>query len=167
MTTRRALALAFVFAIVGCNSDQGIAPTTSSIVLPDLVIDTVTFVRLPDCWQGYPSGIICGGPRFDFTLHIKNIGSANFTVPFYISNSRSNVDFADKYCSSTLRVNDPPVTIPPGGTLQMTYESFIDDSTSRVLFVINTNDRFDRGVPLPKVDELKYANNDYSLTLTW
>ena len=167
MTTSRALQVAFVFVMVGCISDQGIAPSSSTTGTPDLVIDTVTFARLPNCWQGYPSGIICGGPRFDFTLHIRNVGSGNFTVPFYISNSRSNVDLAVQYCSFTIRVNDPAASIPPGGTLDVTYESFVDDSTSRVHFVINTNDRFDTGVPLPRVDELSYDNNDYYLPLVW
>jgi len=35
------------------------------------------------------------------------------------------------------------------------------------LFVINTDDRFDRGVPLPVIPEMNYDNNSYVLDMKW
>ena len=75
---------------------------------PDLIIDTITYTRLPNCYEGYPSGIICGGPRFEFTLKIKNIGLAAISSPLFICNSRSNWDFENHYCSYCQRLNDNP-----------------------------------------------------------
>jgi hypothetical protein len=153
--------------IAGCDLGRSINPVASIGGKPDLVIDTVTYKRLPSCWQGYPSGIICGGPRFEFTLRIANIGSTDIAEPFYISNSRSKWDFASRYCSFTIRVNDPPSVIPVGGSIPITYIDFIDDSTSHVLFVVNTNDRYQSAAPLPRLDEASYDNNEFDLPLNW
>lgn len=144
--------------IAGCDLGRSINPGGSRAGKADLLIDTVVYNQLPNCWQGYPSGIICGGPRFEFTLRIANIGSKEIAQPFYISNSRSKWDFDNKYCSFTIRVNDPPSVIPVGGSIPITYTDFIDDSTSHVFFVINTD---------TTLDEVSYDNNEYNLPLTW
>jgi len=167
VTSAKCVSIVFLLAALGCDTGRPVNPVIPQNAKPDLRIDSVTYTRLPTCWQGYPSGIICGPPRFNFILTIANIGPADMAEPFYMSNSCSRTDFDSQYCSHTIRVNDPPASIPVGGSIHISYVSFIDDSTSQVLFVINTNDRFDRGVPLPRIDEVSYDNNEYDLVLTW
>lgn len=161
------LNLILITMVVGCKSVHSTNPAITTNDKPDLKVDTITYTRLPNCYQGYPSGIICGGPRFDFTLQIENIGSSDLSEPFYISYSDSKDEFDSLYCSSTIRVNDPPAIIRSGGKIQVTFEGSIDDSTSHVLFVVNTNNRYFRGVALPTIDEVSYNNNDFILNIEW
>jgi hypothetical protein len=163
----KSLSLILLTVFVGCKSNQSTNPANNSTGKPDLLIDTITYTRLPNCYQDYPSGIICGGPRFELTLQIGNVGSSDLSEPFYISYSRSKTNFDSLYCSSTIRVNDPPTFIRTGGNIQVTLVGLIDDSTSQVLFVVNTNNRFFRGVTLPMIDEVSYNNNDYVLNIKW
>jgi hypothetical protein len=134
---------------------------------PDLIIDTITYTRLPNCYEGYPSGIICGGPRFEFTLKIKNIGLAAISSPLFICNSRSNWDFENHYCSYCQHLNDPPSEIPINGSLDIKFISDIDDSVHNVIFILNTNDMYNTGLNIPKIDEENYTNNSYICSISW
>lgn len=167
LTGLKYLSILLLSLALGCDSGRPVTPVVPADRNPDLVIDTIAYTRLSNCWPGYPSGIICGGPRFAFTIQIRNIGSGDLCAPFYISYSHSKTEFDSQYCSSTIRVNDPAGTISVGGSMHLTFQGFIDDGTSPVLFVINTNDRFDSGIPLPIVDELSYDNNYYRLNIIW
>jgi len=155
--------------IVGCKSSNNnlVNPEIISTGKADLIIDEITYKRLPDCHQGYPSGIICDGPNFEFTLRIKNIGFADVTSAIFITNSRSKWDFDNQYCSYGQRLNDPPTSIPMNGSLDIKLESHIDDSVQNVFFVLDTYDRTNSGLNLPKVDELNYDNNTFVVDLVW
>lgn len=119
MTDLKYLGIVLLSMAVGCDFGQSVNPAMSPTGKPDLMIDTVTYTRLPTCWPGYPSGIYCFGPRFEFALKISNIGSADIAEPFCMSNSRSMADFDSQYCSYTIRVNDPPTSIPVGKSIQI------------------------------------------------
>jgi hypothetical protein len=133
----------------------------------DLIIDTVTYTRLSSRIEVDPPEIVIGPPRFEFTLKIKNIGTAEVTSPFLIDNSQSTEDFDSLYCSYGQLVNYPPAHIPVNGSLNTKIVCFIEDSVQNVLIVINTNDRYNRGVILPKIEELDYTNNSYVQSLSW
>jgi len=111
--------------------------------------------------------VLCGPSLFEFTLVIKNIGLADVTPPLFITNSRSKWDFDNHYCSIGQRVNDPPSVIPISGLLDIPLVSDIADSVQNVFFVIDTYDRPNSGLNLPKIDELNYNNNSYILSLYW
>ncbi len=156
-------AVSFLVFAWGCTKNEIVNPTGK----PDLTIDTISYQRLPNCWTGPYGGVYCAGPRFEFILRIRNIGDADLNQYFYISNSRSLSDFESKYCSHTTIVNDPTTKVSINGYVDVKFVDFIDDSVPKVLFVINTNDLFDRGVPLPTIEEKRYDNNSYILDLQW
>lgn len=154
----------------GCSKNTAvISPVADSNARPDLVIENIDYTILPSVVQGYPSGVLVAGPTAAFTLRIGNVGKAPLTSPFYISNSRSERDFDDGYCSTTTLVNASPETrtIPAGGSIDLKLDMSFADSVSRIFFLINTNDRFDKGVPLPAIPELNYDNNSYILGMKW
>ena len=154
--------------MAGCKIETLIinnSPSTGG--KPDLTISQVTATKLPNCIEGYPSGIICYTGRFQFTLRIWNIGTATLARPFFISNSRSSPDIRDSICSTGRLVNERHVAIYPGDFVDISFEGSVDDSVPQVFFVINTNDRFSKGVHLPIIPELRYDNNDYWLDLHW
>jgi hypothetical protein len=167
MTKIYFISIALLLILIGCKSEHSVNPITTKNGKPDLIIDNVTYTRLPNCYQGYPSGIICGGPRFEFVLKIKNIGLANISSPLYICNSRSSWDFENKYCSSGHRLNDPPLPILIDSSITIKFISDIDDSVKNVLFVLNTNDFFNSGSSIPRVEESDYTNNSYIKMLIW
>ena len=77
------MSVILVIMFTGCQSNS-VNITNGK---PDLIIDKVTYSQLPGCFEGSPSGIICGGPTFEFTLKIKNVGTAKVSSPFFILNS--------------------------------------------------------------------------------
>src|SRR5258706_10876329 len=113
-----------VFSITsGCDVDTLIIKSPSSTNgKPDLTISQVTYTRLPNCIEGYPSGILCSRGRFQFTLTIWNIGDAVLAKPFYIFMSQSSPDIRDSICSSGRLVNDWGLSIWPGHSLEITAE---------------------------------------------
>ena len=148
----------------GCNKHQIIAPVNK----PDLIIEKITYLRQQNCWEDPHGGVVCSGiPMFQFNLKIKNIGDADLDQSFYISNSRSNKDFQSVYCPHTTIVNYPPTDLRANEFIDVTFNDFVNDSTAKVLFVINTNDLFSKGRPLPKIDEQRYDNNSYILDFKW
>jgi len=161
------IGIIFISFFIGCKSNILVNPISTLKGKPDLIIDEVIYKRLPDCHQGYPSGIICDGPSFEFTLRIKNIGNADVSSALFITNSRSKWDLDNQYCSCGQRLNDPPMNIPINGSLDIKLVSFIDDSVHNVLFVLDTYDRSNSGLNIPKIDEVNYDNNSYILPLQW
>jgi hypothetical protein len=157
----------FLFLIISCKSDHSVNPITTSVCKPDLIIDEITYERLPDCHLGYPSGVICDGPNFEFTVRVKNIGTADVTSPLFITNSRSQWDFDNQYCSYGQRLNDPPSNIPMDELLDIKLESHIEDSVQNVFFVLDTYDRTNSGLNLPIIDEINYDNNSYVMSISW
>ena len=150
----RFFAVLAVMLVVGCGKNSPVSPVQK----PDLTFGQVAYTR----FVGLGSG-----PLFRFTIHVRNIGTADFCESFYISNSRSASDYNEQYCSHTSIVNYPPVKLFVGDSIEVTFADAVDDSVPQVLFVINTNDRYNRGVPLPTIDELSYENNSASLVMQW
>jgi hypothetical protein len=140
------LILLLAMSSISCDLGQGLSPASK----PDLIITQVTYVTRPF-------------EVFEFTIHIKNIGTAELNRSFWISNSRSQSDFDDHYCSHGQIVNYPPSVILPAQSMDVEILDLIDLTATEILFVINTNDRYDRGVPLPIIDESSYDNNEYIL----
>ena len=167
MSTFRSFAIIVLFTLTACKSNHSENPVSPSVAKPDLVIDTVTYTRLPNCWQGYPSGVICGPPTFGFTLRIRNLGTADVSSPFFVQNSRSKWDFDNRYLSLGQRVNDPPTTIPINGTLDLNITSDVEDSLANVFIVVNPNYTYNTRVDTPLVDEVNFSNNSYTVTLKW
>jgi hypothetical protein len=161
------LNIGMILFIIGCKSDNLVNPILTSNDKPDLIIDEITYKRLPDCHQGYPSGIICDGPTFEFTLRVKNIGATDVTSALFITNSTSQWDFDNQYCSYGQRLNDPPTNIPTNGSIDIKLESHIDEGVQKIFFVLDTYDRTNSGLNLPKVDELSYDNNTLVVDLEW
>ena len=155
--------LLLLLMVAGCSKNN----VTDSNEKPDLTIDSVSYKVLPSCYEGNPSGVICVGPNAVFTLTIRNIGTTDLRKSFYISASRSEQDFQNNYCSSTMMVNGDSIAIPVNGTLDVPIQLVFPDTVSKILFVINTDDRFDRGVPLPVIPEMNYDNNSYVLDMKW
>ena len=167
MSTIRFFCIISLFLLAACKSDHLENPVLSSIDKPDLIIDTVSYTRLPNCFEGYPSGVICGPPTFGFTLRIKNIGTAEVMSPLFIENSRSKWDFDNRYLSYGQRVNDPPVKIPINGSLVVNITSDVEDSLANVFIVVNPNYTYNTRVDSPLMDELNFANNGYIVSLKW
>jgi hypothetical protein len=167
MIRTTSVTLIFLLIIIGCKSEHSTGPAEAPNGKADLIIDTVSYTRLSDCFQLDPPEIVCGGPRFEFTLKIKNIGTADIASALFIRNSRSAMDFDSLYCSYGQRLNDPPAKIPVNGSLDIKLESDIEDSVQNILFVIDTNDRYNTGLTIPKIEELDYTNNSYVQPLSW
>ncbi len=161
--------LVLLLAFSGCSRNAVVNSPPPSDGKPDLVILGITYSVQPACHEGYPSGIICIGPNALFTVKVGNIGTASLDRPFYISNSRSSEDFVTSYCSSTRMVNAPydSVAIHPNGSIEVSFPDVFPDTVSKILFVINTDDRYDRGVPLPVIPESNYTNNSFVLNMKW
>ena len=153
-----------VLPMYACNTNELVGPTGKT----DLVIEGITYQREPSCVPGIPSGVVCSGvPFFKYTIRIRNIGSRNLDQFFYISNTHSERDYRDGFCSHTAMVNNPPITLSAGDYIDVTFSDYVDEGTARVLFVINTNDLFSKGIHLPTIDELHYDNNSFTLNLQW
>jgi hypothetical protein len=167
MTRINCVILVFLLIIIGCKSEHSTDPAADQNNKADLVIDTVTYIRLSNCFQLDPPEIVCGGPRFEFTLKIKNIGTAGVASALFIENSQSTDDFDSLYCSYGQLANYPPGHIPVNGSLDTKIVCFIEDSVQNVLFVIDTNDRYNTGLTIPKIEELDYTNNSYVQSLGW
>jgi len=84
MTRANYLGFILIIIFTGCQLNS-VNDTNGK---PDMIIDNVTYSQLPRCFEGSPSGVICGGPEFEFTLKIKNIGTAKVSSPLFILNSR-------------------------------------------------------------------------------
>lgn len=167
MTRINCVILVFLLIIFGCKSEQSTDAVPDQNNKADLIIDTVTYTRLSSRIEVDPPEPVIGGPRFEFTLKIKNIGTAEVSSPFMIANSQSTEDFDSLYCSHGQLVNYPPVQVPVNGSLETKIVCFIEDSVQNVLIVINTNNRYNRGVTLPEINELDYSNNSYVQPLSW
>ena len=126
---------------------------------PDLIIKKVRMERI------LRSGPLLSGPRYKFTLTIQNIGDTLLAKPFYISFSTSQKNFETRYCDHTSMVNYPVDTIFQGSFLDVVVNALIRPQTSKVFFVINTNNSCGRGPRLPEIEELDYSNNWFDFTL--
>jgi hypothetical protein len=167
MTIINYLTLIFLLILIACNSEHSTGSLTNQNSKADLIIDMVTYTRLSSRIEVDPPEPVIGGPRFEFTLKIKNIGTAEVSSPFMIANSQSTEDFDSLYCSHGQLVNYPPVQVPVNGSLETKIVCFIEDSVQNVLIVINTNNQYNRGVTLPEINELDYTNNSYVQPLSW
>jgi hypothetical protein len=153
MNSKTFTVILFVLAL-GCKKASPIAVEQK----PDLTFGQITYAR--HLAYNVPFA-------FTFTIIVRNIGTSELSQSFYISNSRSKAEFNDQSCSHTQLVNDPPTRIAVGDSIQVSIVDAVDDSVPQILFVINTNDRYDRGVPLPMIDELSYDNNSVTLAMKW
>ena len=146
-----------LLAFGGCSQSSDVTVST----LPDLVISHVAYARLPSI------GTYLTGPSFQFTLTIRNIGDADFHVPFYISSTHNAKTYEDQFCGHTQLVNKPVTVILPGDSIEVNVLALIEGNTPDVLFVINTNDLYAKGVHLLIIPEVRYDNNSYVLHLQW
>ena len=165
MNHRILLSAFLMTGMIACKTDELILPVPK----PDLVIETITCQRLPNCQNDGYGGIICSAePRFAFTLKIRNIGDAPLDQFFYISKTRSMTDLDSNYCPHTAIANYPPANLPPNGEISVSFDDLVADSTAAVLFIINTNDLYSKGNHhLPVIDERRYDNNSYRLNMQW
>ena len=142
--------------------------SADSIKKPDLVIENVSYKQM-HYGIGWPSGVI-GGTYFEFTLRIKNIGTADFTHDLFISNTRSERDInvghyshgQIAYYDTTLRTH----TIAPGEVIQVRVDDAFDLNISRVKFLIYTDGKpHIKKSKVPRVEELNYDNNTYEVQI--
>ena len=78
-----------------------VTPDGHSGIKPDLIIDKITYNKLPSCYETYPPEVICGGPTYyEFTLTIMNIGRKSVYSSIFVLNTKSRKDFVDQYFSS-------------------------------------------------------------------
>jgi hypothetical protein len=167
MSTLRLLLLVGLLMIAACRPNRSPNAVEPLPAKPDLVIDTVSYTQLPTCYEGYPSGIICGPPTFEFSLRIRNIGSADCNSSFMIGNSKSKEDFDNQYLSYGQIANYPPVCIPADGILNINIISEVEDSVSNILIVVNPDGSHDIRNVSSLVDEQDYLNNLYVVSLKW
>jgi len=166
--------LSSLFLVWG-NARQSELDTTRK--LPDLIIESVTYKRVtfkkvPNYNNGNPSSTFGGnGLNLEFTLQIKNIGSAPFEHPLFISNSRNERDIQmghyshgqRPYYDSTLTNH----TIAPGQVISVRVEDIFFEAVSRVKFLINDDGKphIKKTLLPPKYDELNYDNNTFELEI--
>jgi hypothetical protein len=149
MSTLRLLLLEGLLMIAACRPNRSPNAVEPLPAKPDLVIDTVSYTQLPTCYEGYPSGIICGPPTF------------------MIGNSKSKEDFDNQYLSYGQIANYPPVCIPADGILNINIISEVEDSVSNILIVVNPDGSHDIRNVSSLVDEQDYLNNLYVVSLKW
>jgi hypothetical protein len=150
----------------GCNNNTSINSTDKSGKV-DLIIEHISYTRLSNVGQDPYVVTIGASSLFEFDLIIKNIGTKDLRSSIFIENSRSKRDFDSSYCSHGQLVNYPPVNIPAQGSIETKVTDIIYDSVYNVLFIIDSNDRYHRGDPIPLIDESNYDNNTFVLQMTW
>lgn len=144
-----------------------ISPITSFAqeLKPDLIITYVesrTFVQERKHKPGQP--VRSGGKRemIEYTITIKNIGTADFSEPFYLSWQRAPFT-DDEHYSRTYMVNEEHNLIPIGDSIEVKVVDGINTwhygKTAR--FLINTDGKPHNRSALPKIEELNYDNNTY------
>ena len=72
-----------------------VTPDGHSGIKPDLIIDKITYNKLPSCNEIYPPEVICGGPTYEFTLTIMNIGRKSVYSSIFVLNTRSLSDLGN------------------------------------------------------------------------
>ena len=155
-----------LYSICGCGQSIDIDSTKN----PDLIIESITYKKLPNCFSTYPSGVVCmDGLNLEFTLRIKNIGTAPFAHSLFISNSRSEKDIEighyshgqQPYYDSTLTSH----TIDPGQVIEVRVDDIFDANLSKIKFLINDDGKpHIKALKLPpRVEELNYDNNTFDL----
>jgi len=153
------------FALVSLTCTGPLMPVISA--KPDLVIQKISYQRLPNCFQGYPSGVIClSGQNLEFTVRIANIGGADFQNTLFIENTKSMRGLREGYYGHGQTVNVSKQAIGIGGWIDVVVWDVIEDSVSAVKFYVNTTGRMDKNYPLPPVDELDYTNNTFVVDIS-
>lgn len=133
---------------------------------PDLIIEKISYKNAKVHSESYGMPVMFPGKNLDFTITVKNIGNADFKSSFYVSNSRSERDFADNYHSHSELANQKEQKIPANESLDVTVSDIIDSDTKNVQFSINYRSKTDKkDVPMAIRDESNYENNSYQLTI--
>ena len=140
---------------------------TDSTDKPDLMISQITYTRLSNVFHDSLGGVYITPPYFQFDLTIKNIGTKDVTSALFIEYSQSQRDFDSSYCSAGVRANDPPTPLPAHDSIQVEITGFLSDSLPKVLFLIDTNNRYNQPGGYPLIDESNYNNNTYVLPIKW
>jgi hypothetical protein len=132
---------------------------------PDLIISSVTsrtFVPEKKHKPGEP--VSSGGNRemIEYTITIKNIGTAALAEKFYLSWQRSPITDEENY-SRTNSVNRECNIIPVGGSIEIKITDAFTAAhyLEAAKFFINTDGKTRRGYSYPVIDELNYDNNTY------
>lgn len=132
---------------------------------PDLIITKVTArTFIPERKHKPIEPVRSGGRRemIEYTITIKNIGTADFSEPFYLSWQRDPFT-DDEHYSRTNLVNEEYNIIPIGDSIEV---KIVDGINARhygsdARFLINTDGKPHKGSALPKIEELNYENNTY------
>jgi len=130
--------------------------------MADLVINNISYQRM-----SYDS--LSGGSwYYKFTIEIKNIGKRNTNDSFFISNTRSVLDYDTQYFTHGSLCNSNYQTIKSGQSLIEELYSSIPIESIYVLFKIAAmGDKSIGGTALPYADESNYENNYYTLELSY
>ena len=132
---------------------------------PDLIITKVTTrTFIPERKHKPGEPVRSGGTRkmIEYTITIKNIGTADFSESFYLSWQRSPI-LDEEHYSRTNLVNEEHNLIPIGGSIDIKVVDGISRQYgSGAKFLINTDGKPHKGSALPKIEELNYENNTFS-----
>lgn len=132
--------------------------------LPDLVITNITYTfetpysNPPTPQQAYVV----------FSITIKNIGNKDLATPFYIAFTYHKEEFENEYYSLYGLVNDPPLKIGVGQSIEVKISyiaSIIKEYGSEVKFNIHTDGKRNTKDYLPRIEESNYDNNTFRLKL--
>ena len=132
---------------------------------PDLVITNVTSkIITPEHKHKPGEPVRSDGIRrhLEYIITVKNIGTADLSIPFYIAWQNPPFDYNSDHYSRTMLVNRECNLIPVGGSMVFkTIGGSSSESSSGVRFFIQTDGkRHDRTI-FPKIEELNYDNNTY------
>jgi len=173
-----------IASLVGCTPQlEGPLPPLE-IKLPDLIIDSISYrIIPPNDSLGMPA--LPDIAYMEFTIKIKNIGDASITDPFYIANTKSNLDLTRGYYSKVQIVNQDKrrlnpnetfevivlesIDLAPNEPFEVTVLTAVDSDVDRVRFLIvpYSEDYQKDKLPalFPGIEERDYQNNIYELLI--
>ena len=131
--------------------------------IADLIIENIRYNR-----RAYNDSLWGGSWSYTFIVDVRNVGELETNNSFFISNSRSNSDYANQYFSHGQIVNYLNDTIRAGETFTDSIWEAFQNETELVLFIISAEgDTNRKGDDLPFVVESDYDNNSYTFQLVY
>lgn len=171
------LVIIAVMAVVACGQ-------TSSVSLPDLVIDSVTYNRAANSHDAYGMPVMSAFPEYEYTITIRNIGSTPASGLLHVSFTQSIQDVLENYYSGSQLVKYAEPAIESGGVFTAKIAGSYISSTGetqneskKVRFLVNPETEHDEtanvdgGIqftgkyPIIRIEESNYKNNTYMLNL--
>ena len=139
--------------------------TAAQDAKPDLIITQVTSKIFTPEHKYIPGEPVRGSgnrPYLEYTITIKNIGTGDLLIPFYIAWQNPPFDYNSDHYSRTMVVNRECNLIPVGGS--MDFKTIGGNSTeysNGVRFFIQTDGKRHDKTIFPKIEELNYDNNTF------